>query len=93
MNPEGEGYKPMSHNPGRPREPGKRRLGPVLMVLLGLALVLAAADLLTPKPGGPAVEEVPLISALLGLAGGLALALLARGLRRLIRREEGYYAD
>jgi hypothetical protein len=70
---------------------GRKRA--LLTVLIILALILDGADLLVPKHPHLVWEGLPLISAALGLAGGLVLALLARGLRRIIRREEDYYAD
>ena len=86
----GEGQA-VSQNPGRPRSRGWKRA--LLAALFILALVLLAADLATPKHPHLFLERIPLIPALIGLAGSLVLALLARGLRRAIRREEDFYAD
>ncbi|MGD8563350.1 MAG: hypothetical protein PVG03_12460 [Desulfarculaceae bacterium] len=57
-------------------------------VLLGLLLIL---DFFTHKHAAFVWEEVPDFYAAYGLAVCVFLVFAAKGLRRLLRRDEGYY--
>lgn len=64
-----------------------------LFLLGGLCLALFLADLMYEKHGHYPIEEIPGFYGIYGFVMFTALILLAKGLRVLIKRDEGYYGD
>lgn len=65
----------------------------ILIVLLATCAVLALADFAYHKHAYFHVEEIPFIYAVYGFVSYATVIFLAKGLRLIIRRPEGYYAQ
>ncbi len=66
----------------------KRR---IRSVLYGACAALVVAELIVHRHTENAIEELPAFYAVYGLVSLIAAVFAARGLRRLVRRNEDYY--
>ena len=73
-----------------PGAPGRFRAGFYVCLCL-LLLADLAAWMLVPRHGHFPWEEVPFFNAAYGFVACVGLIFLARLLRRIVRRKEGYY--
>ena len=62
-------------------------------VLYALCALLALADFVVHRHVVNAIERIPAFYALYGFVALVAVVLLAKGLRRLVKRPEDYYGD
>lgn len=69
--------------------PGPRRL--VRLVLYGICAVLLVAEVLVHRHTTHDIESVPAFYALYGFIALVFAVMAARGLRRLVKRDEDYY--
>ncbi len=89
-----------SHEQGRGnphREPGwadkPRNRQRIRWALYAACALLAGADLLIHRHVEMAAEGLPAFYALYGFCALITVVLTANGLRRLVKRDEGYYGD
>lgn len=85
MRNEHQGDSGWADNPGV-----KRR---IRLVLYGVCAVLLLAELFVDRHPENALEALPEFYALYGLVSLIAAVLAAKGLRRLVGRNESYYDD
>lgn len=70
-------------------DPGNRQR--VRWVLYGACAGLVIVDFVIHRHISTAVEEIPAFYALYGFAALVGVVLAAKGLRRLVKRDESYY--
>lgn len=70
-------------------KPGNQKL--IRRVLYGACVLLVLADFIVHRHISTDVERVPAFYALYGFAALVGVVMAAKGLRRLVRRDEDYY--
>lgn len=76
-------------HPGWADRPANRRL--IRRVLYVVCALLVVADFVVTRYIYTPIERVPAFYALYGFVALVGVVLAAKGLRRLVRRDEGYY--
>ena len=80
----------MSNNsPGWADRPENRKL--VRRVLYAACALLVAADLVVHRHISTDIERVPAFYALYGFVALVGVVMAAKGLRRMVKRDEDYY--
>ena len=77
------------NNPGWADKPAIQRL--ILRVIYALCAVLVLADFVVHRHIYTDIERVPAFYALYGFAALVGVVMAAKGLRLLVKRDEGYY--
>ena len=76
-------------NSGWADRPESRRL--IRRVLYAACILLVIADFLVHRHISTDIERVPAFYALYGFAALVGVVMAAKGLRMLVKRDEGYY--
>ncbi len=76
-------------NSGWADRPESRRL--IRRVLYAACILLVVADFLVHRHISTDIERVPAFYALYGFAALVGVVMAAKGLRMLVKRDEGYY--
>lgn len=76
-------------NTGWADKPDNRRR--IRFVLYGACLLLVAVDFLVHRHISMPAEKVPAFYAIYGFAALVTVVMAAKGLRRLVKRDEEYY--
>ncbi len=76
-------------NSGWADRPDSRRL--IRRVLYAACILLVVADFLVHRHISTDIERVPAFYALYGFAALVGVVMAAKGLRMLVKRDEGYY--
>jgi hypothetical protein len=78
-------------SPGWADKPENRRL--IRGILYVASVLLVIADFIVHRHISVGVERVPVFYALYGFAALVGVVLAAKGLRRLVKRDENYYEN